>query len=71
MTTTLAVLLLVGGIWNFVVWPAFFRRVVRDPRSRDASGRPTRFLIVHAVLIGISLLIGALSVVFGLVALLT
>ena len=69
MTTTLAVLLLVGGIWNFVVWPAFFRRVVRDPRSRDASGRPTRFLIVHAVLIGISLLIGALSVVFGLVAL--
>ena len=69
MTTTLAVLLLVGGIWSFVVWPAFFRRVVRDPRSRDASGRPTRFLIVHAVLIGISLLIGALSIVFGLIAL--
>ncbi|WP_210506166.1 SCO4848 family membrane protein [Naasia sp. SYSU D00057] len=69
MTTTLAVLLLVSGVWNFVVWPAFFRRVMRDPRSRDASGRPTRFLIVHTVLIGISLLIGALSIVFGLVGL--
>jgi hypothetical protein len=69
VTTTLAVLLLLGGIWSFVVWPPFFRRVLRDPRSRDASGRATRFLVVHAVLIGISLLIGALSIVFGLIGL--
>jgi hypothetical protein len=70
VTTTPAVLLLIGGIWSFVVWPAFFRRVLRDPRARNAAGRPTRFLIVHAVLIGISLLIGALSIVFGIMGLL-
>ncbi len=69
MTTTLAVLLLVNGIWNLVVWPAFLRRILRDPRARDASGRPTRFLTVHAVLIGISLLLAVLSLVFGILGL--
>jgi len=69
VTTTAAVLLLLTGIWNLVVWPAFFRRILRDPRSRDASGRATRFLIVHAVLIGISLLLGVADVVVGVLAL--
>ncbi len=69
MTTTLAVLLLVNGIWNLVVWPAFLRRILRDPRARDASGRPTRFLIVHAVLIGISLLLAVASLGLGIAGL--
>jgi hypothetical protein len=69
VTTTLAVLLLVGGVWSVVVWPPFLRRVLRDPRARDASGRPTRFLAVHAMLIGISLLLGAVSIVFGVLGL--
>ena len=69
MTTTLAVLLLLGGVWNIVVWPPFLRRILRDPRARDASGRPTRFLVVHAVLIGVSLLLGAVSIVFGVIGL--
>ncbi|WP_210480927.1 SCO4848 family membrane protein [Naasia sp. SYSU D00948] len=70
MTTTLAVLLLLNGIWNLVVWPAFFRRILRDPRSRDASGRPTRFLVVHATLIGVSLLLAVASLVLGVAGLL-
>ena len=70
MTTTVAVLLLLNGVWNLVVWPAFFRRILRDPRSRDASGRVTRFLTVHAVLIGISLLLAVASLVFGVLGLL-
>ena len=69
MTTTLAVLLLVSGIWTVIVWPPFLRRVLRDPRARDSAGRPTRFLTVHAVLIGISLLLGAVSIVFGILGL--
>ncbi len=69
MQTTLAVLLFVNALWNFIVWPQFFKRVSRDERARDAAGKPTRFLIVHAVLIGISLLIGVVSAVFGVVAL--
>jgi uncharacterized membrane protein len=71
MQTTLAILLFVNALWNFIVWPQFFKRVSRDERARDAAGKPTKFLIVHAVLIGISLLIGVLSAVFGVVALLS
>ncbi len=70
MTTTLAVFLLVNAAWNFLVWPAFFRRILRDPRSRDANGRATRFLTVHAVLIGVSLLLAAVSLVLGILGLL-
>jgi hypothetical protein len=69
VTTTLAVFLLLNAVWNIVVWPAFFRRIARDPRSRDASGRRTRFFTVHAVLIGVSLLLAAVSLVLGLVGL--
>jgi uncharacterized membrane protein len=70
VTTTLAVFLLVNAVWNFLVWPAFFRRILRDPRSRDANGRATRFLTVHAVLIGVSLLLGVVSLVLGVLGLL-
>ncbi|MCS5729798.1 hypothetical protein N1031_08495 [Herbiconiux moechotypicola] len=69
MILTLAILLFVNAAWNFIVWPQFFKRVNRDERARDASGKPTPFLIVHAVLIGISLLIAVVSVVVGIVAL--
>ncbi|WP_066042762.1 SCO4848 family membrane protein [Herbiconiux solani] len=69
MITALAVLLLVNAVWNAIVWPQFYKRVSRDDRARDAAGKPTRFLIVHAVLIGISLLIAAVSLVVAIVAL--
>jgi uncharacterized membrane protein len=69
MITTLAILLFVNAAWNAIVWPQFFKRVSRDDRARDASGKPTKFLIVHAVLIGISLLIALVSAVVGVVAL--
>jgi uncharacterized membrane protein len=69
MITTLAVLLFVNAAWNVIVWPQFFRRVSRDQRARDAQGRPTTFLIVHAVLIGVSLLIALVSLIVGVVAL--
>ena len=69
MITALAVLLLVNAVWNAIVWPQFYKRVSKDARARDAAGKPTRFLIVHAVLIGISLLIAAVSLVVAIVAL--
>ena len=59
----LATLLLVNAAFNVIVWPAFYRRVAKDPRARDDAGRPTRFLRVHAVLIGLALLIAAVSAV--------
>jgi len=69
MLTTLAILLFVNAAWNAIVWPQFYKRVSRDERARDADGKPTRFLIVHAVLIGISLLIALISLIAGIVAL--
>lgn len=63
-----SVLLLAAGIWNLVVWPQFLRRVMRDPRARDDAGRPTRFLTVHVVLVGVSL---ALGLAIGVLALVT
>lgn len=69
MTVTLAILLLVNAVWNAIVWPQFYKRVSKDARARDASGKPTTFLIVHAVLIGISLLIALVSAIFGVIGL--
>jgi len=69
MLTTLAIMLIVNAAWNAIVWPQFYKRVSRDERARDANGKPTRFLIVHAVLIGVSLLIGLISLIAGIVAL--
>lgn len=69
MASLLIVLLLANAVFNVVVWPTFLRRVAKDPRARDAAGKPTKFLIVHAVLIGLALLLAAASAVAAVVAL--
>jgi hypothetical protein len=71
MQILLAVLLLLNAVFNVVVWPRFYRRVAGDPRARDAAGTPTPFLIVHAVLIGIALVLALVSAVAGIWALVT
>ena len=70
MPAILIVLLYANALFNFLVWPTFYRRVAKDPRARDATGRPTRFLTVHAVLIGVALALGAASAIAATVALL-
>jgi uncharacterized membrane protein len=69
VTVTLAILLLVNAVWNAIVWPQFYKRVSKDARARDAAGKPTKFLIVHAVLIGVSLVIALVSAIFGVIGL--
>ena len=71
MIALLATLLIVNAAYNVVVWPRFYTRVSRDERARDAQGRPTRFLVFHAVLIGIALLLAAVSAVVAIIALTT
>ncbi|WP_265522111.1 SCO4848 family membrane protein [Oerskovia flava] len=62
-----SIVLLVTAAWNLLVWPRFLGRIAKDPRARDADGRPTRFLTVHVVIIGVSLLlalaVGALGAI--------
>jgi uncharacterized membrane protein len=64
-----AVLLIVAGVWSLVVWPQFLRRVMKDPRARDAAGKATKFLTIHLVLVSISMVLGAATAVIGILAL--
>ncbi|WP_408003872.1 SCO4848 family membrane protein [Puerhibacterium puerhi] len=64
-----AVVLVVTALWNLLIWPRFFQRVAKDPRATDAAGRRTRFYTVHAVLIGVSLVLALAVGVLGVVAL--
>jgi hypothetical protein len=52
-----AVFLTAVGVWTWVIWPRFGLAIYRDDRS-FADGKPTSFLVVHAVLIAASLAIG-------------
>lgn len=65
-----AVLLFVNALYNFIVWPQFFKRVKNDERAFDANGKATKFFTVHAVLIGIAMLIAVVSLIAGVVVLL-
>jgi uncharacterized membrane protein len=64
-----ALVLIVSGVWSLVVWPQFLRRVMKDPRVRDAAGKATKFLTVHVVLVTISMLLGAATAAIGIAAL--
>jgi hypothetical protein len=68
-TPLAATLLFANAIFNVVAWPQFLRRVSRDPRARDASGRATAFLRVHLILVTIAIALAAASVVAGVVLL--
>ncbi|UTT70775.1 hypothetical protein NMQ03_06535 [Arthrobacter sp. DNA4] len=65
-----ALVLIIAGVWSLVVWPQFLRRVMKDPRARDAAGEATRFLTVHVVLVSISMVLGLATAVIGVLGLL-
>lgn len=64
-----SVVLIVTAVWNLVIWPRFWQRIVADPRSRDADGQATKFLTVHTVLIAVSLGLGLAVGVLGVLTL--
>ena len=71
MIALLASLLFANALYNLIVWPAFYRRVAKDPRGRDSAGRATAFLKVHVVLVSVALLLAVASGVVAIVALVT
>ncbi len=64
-----ALVLIVAGVWSLVVWPQFLRRVMNDPRARDADGKATKFLTVHVVLVSVSMVLGAATALIGIMGL--
>ena len=69
MTILLSSLLLANAVFNFLTWPTFFRRVARDPRARDAAGKPTAFFRVHLVLLVIGVGLGLASLIAAVLSL--
>jgi hypothetical protein len=65
-----AAILLLTTVFNVAAWPTFYRRVAKDPRARDAAGRATAFLRVHAILVTIALAIALVSLVAAVLVLL-
>ena len=63
MHILVGVILLLTTVFNVFSWPTFYRRVAKDPRARDAAGKPTAFLRVHAVLVTVALAIALISLV--------
>lgn len=66
MAVFAGIMLLLNAVYNAVVWPRFWKRVTTDPRARDEAGNKTRFYTVHAVLIGIALVIALVSAIAGI-----
>ncbi|BCJ42972.1 hypothetical protein GCM10010168_02880 [Actinoplanes ianthinogenes] len=64
ITRRWAAFLMAVGVWTWVIWPRFAVAIYKDDRSFD-GGTPTAFLVVHALLIGASLIIGTTVGVLG------
>ncbi len=63
LSRRIAVLLVAGGAFQWLVWPNFLRVIWRDERAFDDG--PTAFFVVHAVLTVASLALGTFLLVFG------
>ena len=63
MTRRTALFLLACGLFQWVVWPTFLRNIWSDPRSFDDG--PTGFLVVHAVLTAVQLVLATALLVLG------
>lgn len=61
--TAAIILLFANAAFNVLVWPRFYTRVAKDPRARDAAGKPTRFLLVHVFLIAGALVLALASLI--------
>lgn len=71
MPVFVSIVLIISGVWSLVVWPQFLKRVTKDPRARDATGTATKFLRVHQILVGISLVLGVATAAVGVTGLLS
>jgi hypothetical protein len=58
-------LLVLFGVWSWVIWPRFALAIWQDNRSWHA-GEPTSFLWVHALIIVASVTFGTALAVLGI-----
>lgn len=65
LSRRVAAFLFATGVFQWVIWPTFLRNIWKDDRS-FTDGSPTGFLVVHAVLTVVSLLLGTGVLLVGL-----
>ena len=65
LSTPLAFVLLISGLWSIMVWPVFLKRVLKDPQARDSSGAPTRFLTTNLMMISTAIIFALSTAVIG------
>jgi cytochrome b len=58
MSRRVSAFLLAVFVWTWLIWPTFLKNIWKDDRSFGPGHKPTSFLVVHALLVGVSLLIG-------------
>ena len=65
MSRRVSAFLLAVGVWTWVIWPTFLKNIWKDDRAFGPGHKPTSFLVVHAALVAVSLLIGTAIGVIG------
>lgn len=65
LSTPLALVLLIAGLWSLMVWPVFLKRVLKDPQARDANGAPTRFMTTNLMMISTAIIFALATAVIG------
>jgi hypothetical protein len=65
MSRRLSLFLLAFGVWSWVIWVTFAKNLWASGQSWTASGSPTAYFVVHAVLTVVSFLLGTIIGVIG------
>jgi hypothetical protein len=65
MSRRLSLFLLAFGVWSWVIWVTFAKNLWASDQSWTASGSPTAYFVVHAVLTVVSFLLGTIIGVIG------
>lgn len=66
LSTPLALVLVIAGLWSLLVWPVFLKRVLKDPQARDANGAPTRFMTTNLMMISTAIIFALATAVIGI-----
>ncbi|MCQ1987808.1 SCO4848 family membrane protein [Arthrobacter sp. zg-Y844] len=65
LSTPLALVLVIAGLWSLIVWPSYLRDVLKSPQARDAKGSPTRYMTTNLMKISTAMVFGLATLVIG------
>ncbi|MCC9205454.1 SCO4848 family membrane protein [Arthrobacter sp. zg-Y769] len=65
LSTPLALVLVLAGLWAILVWPPYLRDVLKSPQARDDNGAPTRYMTMNLMKISTAMVLGLATLVIG------